>query len=237
MIRKILFLGIFICVQAAGLHAQCTPDTSLKTAGFSPLSLPAANVNVAYSEPISVLVFRDTSITIGSTKIAVKIDSIKATGMLGLPQGFDYTCLHPRCVFVWNEVRCVNIFGTTSQSGLFPILIPVVAYGKIAGTTPVTRPDTLRNFAIQVNGGSNKVVELKTNAVTIFPNPTNNSLTVIVPKTTTAKTLTIFDATGRVCGSYSIGDKKTLHIETLSLSNGTYMVSIGEYSSQFTVIH
>lgn len=237
MIRKILFLGIFICAKSLGLHAQCTPDTSLKTPGFSPISLSAANVNVAYAAPISVLVFRDTSITIGSTKIAVKIDSIKATGMLGLPQGFDYACLHPRCVFVWNEVRCVNIFGTTSQSGLFPILIPVVAYGKIAGTTPITRPDTLRNFAIQVNGGSNKVIELKTKGISLFPNPTNSDLTVVIPQNISAKSLTIFDATGRVCGTYAVGDKKSFHIETLSLSNGTYMIQLGEYSSQFTIIH
>lgn len=237
MIRKILFSMFLISAVFTSANAQCTADTSLKTPGFSPVALPPASVNVAYSQPISVLVFRDTFITIGPSKIAVKIDSIKATKMIGLPQGFDYTCVHPRCVFVWNEVRCVNIFGTTSQSGLFPILIPVVAYGKIAGSTPVTRPDTLRNFAIQVNGGTNKIVTLKKNGLSVFPNPSSGNVTVVLSNKNMGNTVTIYDAAGRVCSTHPFGAAEQIQIDSSPLPSGTYVVQVGEFYSHFIVTH
>ena len=236
MIRKILFTLIIIAASLPSqLFSQCTIDTTLKRAGYAPDSLPAAEVGVAYSKSISVLSVRDTTITIGPSKLNVKVDSIKATGVLGLPDGLTYTCQHPRCIFVWDEVRCVGISGTPTKNGLFPIIIPVVAFGKL-GSTPLTRPDTIRKFSILVTGGSTSIEDIKTSEVRVYPNPTSGKAVLLAPAIQSADKVLVYTATGVFVACEVKGSNGYFEIQTSPLAVGTYVVVAGEKSIPLTVI-
>ena len=131
MVKNFFFVTAFI--WTASLTGQtCTPDNSLTKPGFLPAVLPSAVVNTPYNQGISVLVFRDTNTIIFGSKVPVKIDSIKVLKINGLPPGMNYKCQHPRCVFLWDTVRCISFYGTPTQSGSYPLKIHVRAFG-VAG--------------------------------------------------------------------------------------------------------
>lgn len=236
MIRKILFTLIIIAAGAPSqLISQCTADTTLKRAGYAPDSLPSAEVGVPYSKSISVLSVRDTTITIGPTKLNVKVDSIKATGVYGMPPGFSYNCQHPRCIFVWDEVRCVGIGGTATQSGLYPIVIPVVAYGKL-GSAPLTRPDTIRRFSVLVTGGSASLEDMQASTLRVYPNPASGKAVVIAPEVSKAQRILVYTTTGILVPCEVKGEQGYFEIQTASLATGTYIVVAGGRSTPLTVI-
>jgi hypothetical protein len=236
MIRKILFTLIIIAASAPSqLISQCTADTTLKRPGYAPDSLPSAKVGVPYSKSISVLSVRDTTITIGPTKLNVKVDSIKATGVYGMPPGFSYNCQHPRCIFVWDEVRCVGIGGTATQSGIYPIIIPVVAFGKL-GSTPITRPDTIRRFTVLVTGGSASLQDLQASALIVYPNPAAGKAIVVAPEVSTANRVSLYTTTGLKVLCEIKGEQGYFEVQTSTLASGTYIVAAGGRSTSLIVI-
>lgn len=119
MIQKFIFSFLIPAVFAIGqVQAQCMPDTTVKSSGYQPDTLKHAKTWEPYSQVITVLTPRDTTVNFGGSNISVKVDSIVATNVLGLPPGFSYTCMKPGCAFVWNEPRCVELHGTTNQAGI-----------------------------------------------------------------------------------------------------------------------
>lgn len=237
MIRKILFL-ILLAIAHFGvkLSAQCLPDTTIKSPGYYPNSLPKGLADSFYSQTISVLSVRDTTISIGPAKVKVKVDSIKASGVIGLPNGFNYQCSHPRCVFVWDEVRCVKISGKTSMGGIYPIKIPVLAYGKL-GTTPLTQPDTVKNFFIEISGGLSQIFSLNAVEFKIFPNPGAAEIQVISNTIIEPKDVAVYDALGKKQYVEILQNSVGLNMNTKELPNGIYMIKCGNQSQKMMIQH
>jgi hypothetical protein len=186
MIRKFswIFAIAIAAIQPFTTKAQvCTPDQNLTTPGFLPATLPDGQVNSAYSVGITIKVFKDTEIVQSGQTVLATIDSMLLISILGLPPGLGYECLNSGCSFVPSTLSCVNIKGTPAQSGLFPLKIPVKIYAKVFGAIPITQPDTLRNFAINVKGGTASMVDLNQNGLdlSIFPNPATNAVWVNSP--------------------------------------------------------
>lgn len=183
MIRKFswIFAIAIAAIQPFTANAQvCTPDQNLTTPGFLPATLPDGQVNSAYNVGITIKVFKDTEIVQSGQTVLATIDSMLLISILGLPPGLGYQCLNSRCSFVPSTLSCVNIQGTPTQSGLFPLKIPVKVYAKVFGAVPITQPDTLRNFAINVKGGTASMLDLNQNGLdlSIFPNPATNAVWV-----------------------------------------------------------
>ena len=114
-IRHIIFLALVslaVTVQAQ----NCTPDTTIKVAGFYPNKLADGNVGTPYSQTVMVLSFKDTSVVVGGSKQKVTIDSLKLTKVIGLPTGMGYLCFEPRCIYLPSKVRCIKLNGTPAQS-------------------------------------------------------------------------------------------------------------------------
>jgi hypothetical protein len=186
MIRKFswIFAIAIAAIQPFTTKAQvCTPDQNLTTPGFLPATLPDGQVNSAYSVGITIKVFKDTEIVQSGQTVLATIDSMLLISILGLPPGLGYECLNSGCSFVPSTLSCVNIKGTPTQSGLFPLKIPVKVYAKVFGAIPITQPDTLRNFAINVKGGTASMVDLNQNGLdlSIFPNPATKAVWVNSP--------------------------------------------------------
>lgn len=230
MIRKIIFSLLFVVLSGAveKLNAQiCTPDTSLRKAGYKPAALPVVKQDSQYNESITVLVKRDTYRMVGATKINVKIDSVKATSVIGLPSGYSYKCQHPRCVFLWDTVRCVTIFGKTSQSGTFPILIPVIGYAKI-GSSSLIQSDTIRDFTLIVEGDPASVHQaIRLQGWTVKPMPVQDVIKIYSEKHEPANAWKLYTPTGKELPVKFEGNNGIYTATTQNLSAGIYLIGNG----------
>ncbi len=232
MIRKflsILAIGTLSCSYNQAKAQICTPDANLKEPGFLPAVLPDAKKDVAYSEAITVLAFKDTSVKQGSLVVKVYIDSMKITNIMGLPNGMSYTCLSPTCAFTPTALSCVKLSGTPTQEGVFPLRIAILAYAKVSGVLPTTQKDTIESFFINVSG-TGTVEQLDARKILVKPNPATSQVfigSVVEP--------TIFNA---------LGQKQTLQIRKESvgfslnvdaLTPGIYTVKCGSNSAKLVV--
>jgi len=176
-IRHIIFLAL--ASLAVTVQAQnCTPDTTIKVAGFYPNKLADGNVGTPYSQTVMVLSFKDTSVVVGGSKQKVTIDSLKLTKVIGLPTGMGYLCFEPRCIYLPSKVRCIKLNGTPAQSGVFPLKFAITAYAKVNGFIPVSQPDTIKNFSITITGGTAQITENSVTSIRVYPNPVTNQIFV-----------------------------------------------------------
>jgi hypothetical protein len=222
MIRKFLF-SLLLVTASTTAHAQkCTPDFSLVKPGYKPDTLQHAKSWSYYEQVISVLSVRDTSRIVSMVKIAIKVDSIKIKNVIGMPAGFSYQCLHPRCVFVWDTVRCVKLFGTSNTPGVYPIKIAVVAYAKI-GTAPITQPDTIKQFSLTIDGNANTMTLEKGETWKLYPVPAHDQVYVLG----TANKLMVYNTCGvlQKLTVQTSAESQILDISTLPL--GIYWVTDG----------
>lgn len=232
------FLIAFALLIPNQLRSQglCKPDTSLHKAGYKPAALPSVKTDSQYNESISVLVKRDTFKMVGSVKVPVKIDSVKATDVIGLPSGYSYECQHPGCVFLWDTVRCVRIFGSTHESGVFPIKIAIIGYAKL-GSTTIAQRDTIRDFTLVVNGPAATAALWRTGEIwNLFPQPADHSVSLYC-RDMDGRQFFIRDCSGRQVAATISGAKGVYRIDTQNLPDGVYVVSDGTFSRKFVISH
>lgn len=227
---------MLVSVSFGRLSAQlCTPDTSLHKAGYRPAKLPVVKADSQYNESLSVLVKRDTFRMVGPTKVNVKIDSVKATSVLGLPVGYNYECQHPRCVFLWDTVKCVRIFGKTSIGGTYPILIPVIGYAKI-GSSSFTQKDTIREFTLIVEGGLSGLNNaIKLNGWMANPNPAKESIQIYSEHHYAKNDWKLIDACGKEINILFDGENGIYSANIAGLLPGIYFIRNGNQVKKIIV--
>jgi len=232
MIRKflsILAIGTLSCVYNQTYAQICTPDPNLVAPGFLPAVLPDAQKDVAYSQAISVLAFKDTTVKQGSLTVKVYIDSMKIMSISGLPNGMSYTCLNPNCTFTPAAASCVKLSGTPNQAGMFPLKIAILAYAKVSGVLPTTQKDTIKSFYMNVSG-TNAIETFNIRKVVLKPNPANQHVFV-----GSAIEPIIYNALGQ---KQTVGTKNEIYGFTLniqSLTPGIYTVKCGTHSAKLVV--
>ena len=181
MTRKLIFTILFGVTLSfsTNLKAQdCTPDT-LTEPGISPEMLPFGQLNETYSETISVLLFPDTVVIQAGNPVQVKIDSMVMLEVNGLPQGLAYKCKDDNQTFLPMTPSCMSVYGTPTESGVFPLEIPIMTYGKVLGFVPINQGDTIRDYVITITGGTNQLVKINPSEINIFPNPATADLSIM----------------------------------------------------------
>jgi hypothetical protein len=219
MIRKfawIIAIGM-LAVVSPQLQAQnCTPDPALTIPGILPASLPKGSINTPYSERITVMLFKDTNVILQGAPVLAKIDSMVMKSVDGLPKGMGYICKGYKCVFLPMTLSCIELTGTPTEGGVFPLKIPVQVFAKVFGSIPVAQPDTLRNYVLTIEGGAANVMNLNNlKGLKIYPNPANGEVQILAksqPK--------IFDLTGR-----------EVAISWLNSENGVYQINVSDWKS------
>ena len=234
MVRNFFFTTSFLFLGFA-LNAQtCTPDFALKKSGFLPAVLPAASANTFYNQGVSVLTFRDTYRMVGIIKVPIQVDSIKVTGIAGLPSGFSYRCQHPRCVYLWDTVRCISIYGTATKTGTYPLKIYLKAFAKLAGSTAITQNDSISSYTLDVVDNTSGKVEITGKGFSLFPNPADNKLTIVDQNPT--ENWYITDLSGRKINAKPyVSGNQHICFETVALAQGVYIATDGNRSARFVI--
>ncbi len=232
MIRKflsILAIGTLTCLYNQASAQICTPDANLKTPGFLPAVLPDAKKDVAYSESITVLAFKDTTVKQGNLTVKVYIDSMKITGVLGLPAGMTSTCLSPTCSFTPAALSCVKLSGTPTTEGVYPLQIAILVYAKVSGILPTTQKDTIKSFVLNVSGtGSSEIID--TRKLVVKPNPASNQVYVgstIMP--------VFYNTLGQIQDVQIQAETYGFNVSLIGLKPGLYTVKCGNTSKKLVV--
>jgi len=233
MIKNYFFATVFIWFTS--LSGQtCIPDKSLTKAGFLPATLPPAVVNTPYNQGISVLTFRDTSTIILGQKIPVKVDSIKVLRIGGIPSGINYKCQHPRCVFLWDTVRCISFYGTAGIVGSYPLKIYVRAFAKVFGSTPTTQNDSISSYTLEVVNRTTSLWQPVSSSFRVSPNPGNDI--VEIEDSHTGANWFITELSGRKV-AFNVIDKTpySVRFSVADLKSGIYIVTDGQRKTKLIV--
>lgn len=230
MTRKLIFtilLGFAFSFSINVKAQDCTPDT-LREPGISPEMLPFGQLNEAYSETISVLLFPDTVVIQAGNPVQVKIDSMVMLEVNGLPQGLAYKCKDDNQTFLPMTPSCMSVYGTPTESGVFPLEIPIMTYGKVLGFVPINQGDTIRDYVITVMGGTNQVVKVNPSEINIFPNPAITELSIMCKIEPV-----VFNAKGQIMELSWVSNRGVFSTNIQHLLPGIYTVISGGKTKRF----
>lgn len=233
MIKNYFFATIFIWfISLSG--QTCIPDKSLTKAGFLPATLPPAVVNTPYNQGISVLTFRDTSAIVFGQKLPVKVDSIKVLRIGGLPSGIKYKCQHPRCVFLWDTVRCISFYGITGIVGSYPLKIYVRASVVAGGFLKQTQDDSISSYTLEVVNRTTSLWQPVSSSFRVSPNPGNDI--VEIEDSHTGANWFITELSGRKV-AFNVIDKtpNSMRFSVAELKSGIYVVTDGQRKTKLLV--
>ncbi|MEL6254988.1 MAG: T9SS type A sorting domain-containing protein [Bacteroidota bacterium] len=134
-------LCLVFCFWNNSLQAQCTPDSSITGTGIFPDTLVGTCAGLPYEEVINLIIPPDTIVQ----GFPATIDSLVLDSVAGLPPGLNFFCLDGSCSIAGGSRSCVQVSGTPTTAGVYPIDLYITGYVVVFGA-PVAQPDTLFSF-------------------------------------------------------------------------------------------
>ncbi len=238
-----LFLGNFQLTAQSG----CTPEAMLPDTVIV-LPLPyqmdfpergiqdTACVGGYYETVIQIRI--PETITIGQTEVAINQVEITSQGITNLPASFGYVCNPPSCIFLPEEVGCVQLYGeaVAANVGMHDLKINVLISTQFAAL-PYTLPDgnlVPGNyfFFVRPEGGENCLVdatEVTENAfdLRIQPNPFSDLAEIFVDLPQGGKyDLQVFNTLGTLVQKKTmdlVSGQNSFHFDGSNLATGMYI--------------
>jgi len=133
--------------STVSVAAQCIPDTAnCKDTGdpgqICPENLPDVVVNVPYDTTITVI----PPDTFDNNGILIPISYIILDTVLNLPPGINYQANAE--IFYPDSAYCVQIFGTPTEAGDFPLAIYVTPFVDIGTGTPISAGQVIDSTSV-----------------------------------------------------------------------------------------
>lgn len=240
MIKRLLLTCAIAGSLTGSLSAQCVPDPTITTPGIYPDSatgLPGGTVNVAYNEVIQFRTPLDTSLA----GLPVDITSISVTQVTGLPPGITYSCTPANCIFPGGTNGCMQLSGTPSTAGSYPITVDLIVDAMISGTIPFQQPATVDYYVINISGTTGIATvsaNLAFGIVALKPNPATDytDLTYSTPLGGDFK-IKIYDLLGKQVHEQitrGMAGNNSIRIKTSGLNPGVYMMTLANGSNVVT---
>jgi hypothetical protein len=233
--RKSLFTILAICLfnLPSQLFGQCTPDQTFKSSGTIPAVLDTARVGVLYQQIIQYHITKDTTIYVAQlgTTVNAKIDTLWITDVVGMPDGFSYTCHNSECKIVGGTTGCATLTGTATQAqaGIYPLLVLIrIRATAMMGPLPVSQTvnDTNARYSIVVDNvsGQNKIEN--NGDLIIYPNPAREELQVYLPSLNEEAFYSIKNIQGQEVLNGKILPNGEVNKIGLNQSKGIYFIEI-----------
>lgn len=248
-------------------NAQCTPNpifTMSPIPGVYPPNIPIPNiplvgisdgqVNVPYSQTLTLIVLKDTTMDIGfllnmidsaiiplmnsfgiSTIMTVDVNHVDY-GITGLPSNLSYSCDSSACQYPSGANGCIQISGIPIQSGTFPIdvnmtiniQIPAITVPVIGTVLYPGSSQDIPSFPGQQYNllitGSSGIQSLNKEIITIYPNPTSN---IAILEMAGGKDIKVYDSLGRLIFTQN-NIPFNLELSKEKLGSGIFIIEISD---------
>lgn len=260
--KKLLLSLSVLLLYTMNVNAQCSPNfifTTLGLPGIYPPNLPIPNipmtgiadgqVNVPYSQTLTLVVLEDTTLDIGfllptAVVSAMNLAGISTTMTLGvnhityditgLPNNLTYTCDISSCQYPSGVDGCVQISGTPTQPGIFNldvnvlinIQIPPIGGGIFAGMSVDLPSFSGQQYDLFIDGSAG-INTLGTNQIEIYPNPTADKTTL---RFEAVKNIKVYDNLGRLAFAQTDVNQK-VGLSKSNLGSGHFIVEISDENS------
>ena len=172
-LSRVLALMAIVFFASLNITAQCEPDTvNCEDTGdpgqICPPNLPDGVLNEAYDEVITVIAPDTASLGI----IQIGIAYIIVDSVLNLPPGLDYFANAEK--FYPDSAYCIQVAGTPSEAGKFPLIIYVSAYVNAGLGIIVNAGQFVDSTSVEVFvGWPSGIDPYKANEFQLFPNAPN----------------------------------------------------------------
>ncbi len=230
MKRILLSFFTTISLYVAG-YSQCTIDTSLTQVGLYPPadSLDCIERTVAYSGNVQ-FVTPPTFDTLGFT---LTIDTIKITGITGMPSGITYACNPSGCNIIGGQSGCLNLSGTTTDTaGQYPLTVSIIAIVTIPGLGQQSFPTDLGALGItyyleviEQGAGCRTGLAVAISGATDFCSGDSTTLTADVSNSSGTVTY-LWSPNGETTQAITASSADTFSV-TVTDQNGTATATIG----------
>jgi len=263
MRKTLLTLSILLTFSFIG-NTQCTPNpifTMSPIPGVYPPNIPVSGiplvgisdgqVNVPYSQTLTLIVLEDTSLDVGfllptavvtamnlagiSTVMSVNVNHV-TYDITGLPTNLSYVCDISSCQYPSGVDGCMQISGTPIQSGTFPIDVNMTINIQIPPITdPILGTTIFAGMAVDFPtfpgqqydlfiDGSSSLVNRGIEEIKIYPNPTSD---ISILEFEGIKNIKIYDSLGRIIVTQK-NVKSTLELSKEQLGTGLFIIEIGD---------
>jgi len=240
--KKLLLLFVLSFFMGTFVNAQCIPDPQYSSPGIYPDSASGFSsgcVDDPYEQLVTVFVAADTTLLVGPFPVTLVIDSLKLTGITGLPAGFTYSCYDSQnmisavdgCVFEGNTIGCILISGTPTASdiGVHPLSLQVELYLEGGGTPAAS--ENIDYYQIEISNCGLGLVENNSSKIKLFPNPATEELTLLGLNEFEVLEVSIQNMQGEKIAAYSDVSTGEFKLDVSKLDAGVYFVSIAHESS------
>ena len=238
---RLLAIATVSAFTCMGLYAQCVPDTvNCKDTGnpgqICPRFLPEVTVNVPYDEVITVLA--PSNFVIGDDTI--DLEYITVDSVLNLPNGIDYFANADK--FYPDSAYCIQIVGTPTQSGEFPLTIYITPFVFLEGIGVISggqiMDDTSVVMTVQEPSGINPYPVHEFSVLPNVPNPFSVSTRLGFCTPTDEKVgLRVYNILGKMVHEEEMGAPPGEHFflfDGTGLLPGTYFYKVTTPSSFYT---
>lgn len=227
----LLFTLLIITSISFNIKAQCTPG-NYSEPGIYPdtaTGIPPAVATQQYDFVFTIVVPKDTTISIMGVPQTVQIDSIGITDVTGLPSVFQYLPNSSTGYWPGDTSGCVLLTGTpqTSDVGVYPIEIQTMFYAS-----GYSAPFTITGYELEVLDSTHVGIHEDQifGKIKGFPNPFNSEINFEFDTyENTDVTIEIFNMVGRIVKQKSIKASTGLNsvsFNTSSLNKGVYFYRI-----------
>jgi hypothetical protein len=162
--QKFLLSISFIVFYALSGFGQCTPDAAgcpdLGNPGeICPAVLPQGTQNVSYNQTITVL-SPDSAEVLGVT---LALNQIELVSIENIPPGLSYASNEPSLLFLAGNYYCIQLSGTPTVPGNYPLRITVKPYILVFGIpVPSTNQVDSTSVSIEILPGTSSMTDLST---------------------------------------------------------------------------
>ena len=242
------------------VNGQCSPNfifTTLGLPGIYPPNLPIPNMpigiadgqlNVPYSQTLTLVVLEDTTLDIGfllptsvvSAMNLAGISTVMTVGanhvtydITGLPSNLTFSCDINNCQYTSGIDGCIEINGTPTQSGTFPIDVNMViniqipAIGAIFAGMAVDLPAfSGQQYDLFIDGSAG----INTHGIPqieIYPNPTADKTTL---RFEGVRNIKVYDNLGRIAFVETNVNNK-MEFSRNNLGSGLFIIEITDENS------
>lgn len=227
---SIILISIFTFTKDT--YGQCSPDTTIKSSGIYPAVLDNAKEAIAYSQVIQFFINKDTLVSYLGQQILANIDSIKITGVNGMPAGFTYACHNATCAAKGGEPGCATITGTAASgsAGTYPLTVYYQVFARASfGGFPISQiiSDSNKRYSIVVESATGINQLAGPVGFEMYPNPTTESTNIYLNNQDELSKVEVFSLDGKELELLiEYKSKNMASVQTNNLPAGLYIVKV-----------